>query len=59
MLPGGGAAETSGRLTIKFEEVGDGPTPPLNSKVFEPLPSFSQPKLNRRAMTRSGATARI
>jgi hypothetical protein len=59
MLPGGGTPDASGRLTIKFEDVGDGPTPPLNSKVFEPLPSFSQPKLNRRAMTRSGATARI
>jgi hypothetical protein len=59
MLPGGGAPDASGRLTIKFEDVGDGPTPPLNSKVFEPLPSFSQPKLDKRATTRSGATGRI
>jgi hypothetical protein len=54
-----GGADTSGRVTIKFEDVGDGPTPPLNSKVLEPLPRFSQPKLAKRTKTRSGATARI
>jgi hypothetical protein len=52
-----GGRVASGRVTIRLEDVGDGPTPPLNSKVFEPL--SSQPELDRRTKTRSAATARI
>jgi hypothetical protein len=54
-----GGAVASGRDTIRLDDVGDGPTPPLNSKVFDPLPSLSQPKLDRTTKTRSGATARV